>query len=134
MIEIDLEAEKKILRQYITKWHEAEVQGDYEACLNFYAEDAIVHPPNRDPVKGKATIREFHKDVLHNVESGIGETTRIEISSSGDLAYDIGLSHMVFKSTEGLVEEVQKYLIVWKKINGEWKCIAISFNSNKPAE
>jgi hypothetical protein len=47
------------------------------------------------------------------------------------MAWDYGWNRAVY---EGSIEDEGKYLAVWKKINGEWKSVAISFSSDKPAK
>ena len=53
----------------------------------------------------------------------------LEVSASGDLAYDIGRFHMVNKRSEGPVEEQGYFVSLYKKIDGEWKFMCQIWNN-----
>ncbi len=40
---------------------------------------------------------------------------------------------VIVKGPEGTIEDEQKYLAVYKKIEGKWKCTALSASSDKPS-
>ena len=56
-------------------------------------------------------------------------TTDQVIQSCDDMATEIGHYDM----TMGANHEAGKYVVTWRKINGEWKPIADIFNANAPA-
>ncbi len=56
----------------------------------------------------------------------------IVLSSSGDLAYHHGTSTAALRGPDGQVDDPEKYLIVWKKVDGDWKAVAGSFSSDRP--
>ena len=58
------------------------------------------------------------------------EIEKLEISTSGDMAYILGSYHLVTESAEGQAEVEGKYITVLKKINGEWKYAVFSGSSN----
>ena len=49
---------------------------------------------------------------------------QIVVSSSGDMAMDRG--------TYRLGPETGKYVVVWRKVDGDWKVAADIFNSDNP--
>ena len=63
------------------------------------------------------------------------QTTKIEVSRSGDLAYSYGPQQTTVDDAEGNpVTDQQKWVAVWKKQpDGSWKCAALILNSNGPA-
>src|SRR5438105_1583313 len=64
--------------------------GDSAALTEaFYADDAVLLPPNAPQAKGKAAIRDFWEAFLATGVSDIVLETGT-ISSSGDLAYGVG--------------------------------------------
>ena len=57
--------------------------------------------------------------------------TKIEVAKSGDIAYDVGTFELKTTDPQGkLVSEAGKYVVVWKKQNGQWKAVADIFNSD----
>jgi ketosteroid isomerase-like protein len=57
----------------------------------------------------------------------------IEVAASADLGYYRGTYHVIVETADGPVEDVGKFLAIWKKIHGEWKVIAECVNSDLPA-
>lgn len=74
-------------------------------------------------------MKPFIEDMLISIN---GKPTQIEVASSGDLAYDLGNSTATMNGPNGPYEDKQKYLIIWKKIDGKWKAVAGSFSSDLP--
>jgi ketosteroid isomerase-like protein len=56
----------------------------------------------------------------------------IEVSASGDLAYVRGTDRITTKTPNGLVDDMGKWVDIWKKINGEWKVVVNIWNSDMP--
>jgi ketosteroid isomerase-like protein len=100
--------------------------------MSYMADDIILHIANIPPYKGKEALREPFTDYIKNrLLSTTKESTKIEVSKEGDLAFDIGTSVAVVKGLQGPKEVHQKYLDVWKKMSGEWKCVASSWSSSE---
>jgi len=55
------------------------------------------------------------------------------MARSGDLAYETGVNRIVIRTPNGDMLDMGKYLIVWKKINGQWYVAALSFTSDAAA-
>ena len=130
---VDLEAEEEQIQQLNQQWYEAENRKDLDTIMQrFLAEDCILHVPGIGPLEGHESIRAFMAAFFESLVSVSGGPTQIVVSASGDLAYDWGATHAVLEGPEGRVDDEQKYLIVWQKIDGEWKAVAGSFSSNLP--
>jgi len=127
----DIEAEKKLLRELHVKML-VDHTTDVEEEMKYFAEDAMLIPPNGPPIKGLETIREACKAMVQTKwdlgTPGLGLKT-VEVSASGDLAYDIGRFHMVNERPEGPVEEKGYYVTLYKKIDGEWKFVCQIWNN-----
>ena len=54
-------------------------------------------------------------------------------SAAGDLAYEYGVNKMVLAGPEGDLLDKGKYLLVWRKTDGEWYIAALCFTSDAPA-
>jgi len=101
--------------------------GDAAALTDaFYAEEALLLPPNAPQVMGKAAIRDFWSAFLDAGASDVVVETD-NISSSGDLAYGVGK----YGFTAGGARQVGKYVVVYRRqSNGSYRAIVDAFNSN----
>ena len=98
----------------------------------FYAEDAVLLPPNAPMIVGGEAIRGFWQTVLDAGVSDVTlETTRL--GASGDLAYGVGRYTLTAPLAEGgRAEDDGKYLVVFRRqADGAWKAIADMFGSNR---
>ena len=130
MKEVDIEAEKERILRIYTQWKEMEDRKDIEGSMSFIAEDAIFSPPNRPMVKGFEAIREHRRAFLSQPTVSVNvDTERVEVSSSGDLAYQLVIYRVVLEG--GNVGEWNACL-VWRKEGGEWKCVLLIYNSSQP--
>ena len=112
----------------------AEVAFDVPEALQYWAEEAIMQPAGSPLIKGKKAIRELYKQYF---ESGLlrefsGVSSHLEMAGSGDLAYEYGVNRMVLAGDNRDLLDVGKYLAVWKKINGQWLVVALSFTTDAP--
>ena len=97
-----------------------------------YSADGLFMPTGAPPVEGPAAIREAWAGLLAipGISMSFGPT-RIEVAESGDVAIDIGTYSLSFDDGNGgRVEDEGKYVIAWRKIDGEWKVTADIFNTN----
>jgi ketosteroid isomerase-like protein len=129
---VDLQAEEAAIRELSEKDLEAYNNKDIEAVMSHLAEDHVAHEPNRPPYIGRESQRASIEGFFKILVSENWEITKIEISASGDMAYVLGSYQMVVGGDDDPVEDEGKYLSVLKKINGEWKYVALSISSNKP--
>ncbi len=127
-----MEAEKQIIARLGRGWWEAWNRKDIDAEMALIADNIIVQPANMPQFVGKKAYREFMEEYYKILVSTVGESSRIEVSSSGDMAYDAGTMKVLLKGPEGTIEDEQKYFAVYQKIDGEWKCTALSSSSDNP--
>ena len=112
----------------------AEAAFDVPAALAFWADDAIVQGAGAPQIEGKAAIGDLYRQYF---ESGMlkefsGTMSHLEVSAAGDLAYEYGVNRFVLVGPEGDLLDMGKYLVVWKKIEGEWFVVALAFTSDAP--
>ncbi|UCG89318.1 MAG: DUF4440 domain-containing protein [Gemmatimonadota bacterium] len=130
---IDQQAEAAAIRALSRQWQAAVDARDLDACLEFYAPDAIEMQPNAPAIVGVPAIRAwFETGLLQPGISNFFEPDTIEVAASGDLAYDRGTYRFSMETPAGRVEDVGKYLMIWKKIGGEWKVVVDISNSDSP--
>lgn len=135
--QVDVAAEEDAIRDLTdVEWMEAGQAKDIERWVSFHTDDASLLPPNAPIVTGKEAIRA----VVSNLISTPGwaaswQTTKIEVSRSGDLAYSYGPQETTVNDAEGNpVSDQQKWVAVWKKQpDGSWKCAVLILNSDGPA-
>ena len=104
---------------------------DAAKVASFYAEDAVLMPPNAPPIKGRKAIQQEHERLFK--ESGDFELTATPLASetSGDLGYIQGEFVVRHKRPSGEVaEERGKYVEVWKRIKGQWLILYDINNAN----
>jgi ketosteroid isomerase-like protein len=125
---------KKEIDAMNTLWQAAIDARNADRSAAMYARDAVFMPPNAPRATGSG---------IRAAWAGMFKTPGIELklhpqsvvaSPDGMLAYDIGAYDFRSTTPKGPVSDHGKYLVVWKKVNGEWKAAADIFNSDLPAK
>lgn len=115
--------------QYIKNFSQFYMDEDFESLANAYAPDGKILPPSADIIEGRAAIKKRWilpegVDVLHH------KITPTEIEVIGDRAYDVGYYEGKTKLADGTENSFEgKYVIVWHKIEGDWKIYLDIWNS-----
>jgi uncharacterized protein (TIGR02246 family) len=113
------------------EWSQAAQSRDVDRVVTFWADDAIVFPPGRPAVAGKAAIREFVVRSFQTPGFSISwSTTTVAVSRGGDIAYTTGTNRFTFSGPDGKEVTVQgKAVAVWRREkDGEWKCVIDIWN------
>jgi ketosteroid isomerase-like protein len=111
-------------------WNAVLAAHDLDGVVGMYSPDASLMPPNAPRVEGEA-LRATWKAMLG--APGMKLVLKPEVVTvavSGDLATDRG-SYVL--NIDGAPEDRGKYVVVWKKVGGEWKAFQDIFNSDLPA-
>ena len=111
---------------------EAEQTGDYKEAVTFFAPDAVIQPANAPQFQGLDRLLELYETVLAQATEFEGTTAEIVPAASGDMAWEYGINRFVFETPDGPMEAFGKYLLVWRKVSGEWLVAAISFSNDSP--
>lgn len=101
----------------------------------FYAQDAVLMPPNQTLVKGRGQIRAFFQGLIDGGLSSIQiKTTKIE--SAGDLAWGRGTYALGMTPPDGPpVHDAGKYVVVYRRQRDRsWKAVADIYNSDQAAK
>ena len=123
-------ADEQAVRDADAEWSKVAGAKDLDKTVAFYADDAIVLPPNEAAVTTKDGIRNLWKGFLENLQNISWKTTRVETSKSGDMACLIGTYEMTMKDG---TKDHGKYCEVWeKKADGKWKVATDMFSSDLP--
>jgi ketosteroid isomerase-like protein len=135
---IDTLAEADVLRKIEAQWVAAIKTKDTDKILSIFAPEAVVMNTNTPACVGLQSIRKSQESwfldttIFHSTFTSSVDT--IEVSASGDLAYARGNSQLNISTPNGIVEETDKWITIYRKINGEWKAIVDIWNSDKPME
>jgi len=106
------------------------VAKDVDAASAFYADSAVLLPPNAPAVVGKAGIRGFLGAFPPLTELTL---TVDGIVGAGDLAYAYGRYHLTV-AAQGAPVDSGKFLdIRQRQADGSWKYVADMFNTSIPA-
>ena len=132
---VDVAAETEAVRARSRAVAAAEAAQNTETALAFWAEDAILQAAGSPQIQGHEAIRALYKSFFGSgrLRQFQGTTSHLEVSQAGDLAYEYGVNRFVFGGPDGDLLDVGKYLVIWKKIHGEWYAVALSFTSDAPA-
>ena len=94
-----------------------------------YTEDAYLLPAGAEMIQGRQAIQAFWNQVMKRF--GDGKLTTLDVQPLGpDAAREIGT--FSFKTKGNTPEEVDgKYVVVWRKVNDQWKLATDILNISK---
>jgi len=137
---VDLAAERNavegLIREQLAATNQPGEAGA-DGYVSVASEDLIFLPPNGERLEGRQAVRDF---VLQLTSLGDFSVTwaadRVEVATSGDLAYAIGAYEQSFTDAEGnAVTDRGKFMDGFRKgANGDWEMTVITFNSDLPVE
>jgi len=111
------------------KFGAAIAAGNPAAVAGLYTDDAMVLPPNGEAMSGRPAIEKLFQML---VAAGIKEITLTaqEVEAHGDAATEVG----AYSVKDGTGKEIDrgKYMVSWKKVQGQWKLHRDIWNSNLP--
>ncbi len=94
---------------------------DYDQIANAYTKDGKIFPNNREIMEGHEAIRKYWV-LPEGVSTSYHKVTPHEIRILGDYAHDHGIYEGKTKRADGSESSWKgKYVIVWQKVDGEWK-------------
>src|SRR5438445_4330267 len=141
----DVATEERVIRDLDKKWVQAVAAKDTAAIANVYAVDAEFLAPGAPRAGGRAAVRQAWVGLLKAPNLVLTfEPSKITIASSADIAYETGSYRLGYdlpkaRRVKGRaapksrrLEDTGKYVVAWKKVNGEWKVQYDIFNSDKP--
>ncbi|MCL6698457.1 SgcJ/EcaC family oxidoreductase [Sphingomonas sp. NSE70-1] len=127
-------ADEEAIRRQVARWLELIKSKDSAAIAQIYTEDGAVMPPNATIGKGRAAIQQTWASMMNT--PGFELTfapEQIVLSGSSDMALDRGTYRLTIAPSGKVQSDTGKYVVVWRKVDGEWKAVADIFNSDLPA-
>lgn len=102
-------------------------QHDAEGVADLYTQDGQLLPPGSEVVSGHADIAAFWQGAfdmgLVNVE-----LDAVEVEDHGDTTIEVG--RFTLGDADGQTVDHGTFIVVWKKVDGEWKLHRDIWNSN----
>ncbi|WP_109435363.1 DUF4440 domain-containing protein [Aquimarina sp. AU119] len=93
---------------------------DYKMIASSYTEDAKIFPNYTIILEGEDIIKYW--TLPKGISTSFHKITQTEITVVEDTAYDYGYYEGKTKQKDGQISSWQgKYVIVWKKVKGNWK-------------
>jgi uncharacterized protein (TIGR02246 family) len=121
----DPAADEKAIRDLAARWQQALLARDAAAQASMFAPDGVSYHDGQEPLVGPAAILAWEsRSAKQHPKAKITSTTdRIEIAASGDLAVQTGEGRLTSLGEHGEDQNVhrQRFVTVWKKVNGQWK-------------
>ncbi len=111
----------------------ADNAGDLDAVMGFYADDAILLPPNDAAVRGKEVIRSRYEEGFRHFRFDIVFSSE-ETQVFGDWAFIRGTiqGRTVPKGTEPSRKLNDKYIMVLRRQKDGWKIARLIWNGSDP--
>jgi ketosteroid isomerase-like protein len=116
-------------------WSAAAQAHNADSWVAFYADDAVVLPPNAPMAMTKSDIQKTIGDLLALPGLSVSwQSTRAEASRAGDVGYAYGTYILTSNGANGVPStDHGKYSEVWKKqADGSWKCVVDMWSSDLP--
>ena len=111
-------------------WSAAFNARDLETSLLFYADDAVVLPPNGVAVRGISAIRDLLKSIF-DAGDPEGKSEQNQIECSGNMAVEVGACTMQTHGDGGTRPDTGRYMATWRRQeNGEFKITVNVWSTN----
>lgn len=136
-------ADEEAIRQLDAEWSAAASGGidNLDKVVAFYAPNGSAVWPGAPAFKGTRNIRKAWKQSFTEME-GLKlkfAPVTIEVAPGGQMASDFGKVSLQYKQKKRVnrkmvmetVRQRAKYVVVWTKIDGEWKVLYDCWNLNE---
>lgn len=105
-------------------------RGDAAGMVELYTEDGMLLPTGSDFVQGKPAIQQFWQGVM-DMGIDVAKLEIVELEDHGDTAIEVGQYTL---SGDGQVMDRGKYLVTWKREDGQWRLHRDIWNTSVPPE
>lgn len=124
-------ADAQAIRDIDTQWNEWLKTKNDSAIGAIYDSAAVLMPPGMPAVRGQDNIRGFWAQIW-----ALNATLQLTVENvevDGNLAVDRGTWTWEQPGPDGsTIKDTGKYLVTWKKVNGQWKAVEDMWNSDNP--
>lgn len=109
----------------VDRYVAASNEGDAAVLTSLYAEDAVLLPPDHEPIHGREAIGEFWEQ---GTDSGL-EVTTLRLEVEGNLAYLVG-QYRLPPTEQEEADSGQYVLCLKRQDDGSWKLTADIWNGS----
>lgn len=123
---VDTQQEENAIRATDAAWVKAVQSKNAAASASFYAPDGTLLAPGGAMASGTGAIQNAWAGLMGMPGFALTfEPTKIDVSPSGDFAYELGDYELTTKNKRGKPQTVKaKYVVVWgKQADGSWKAL-----------
>jgi uncharacterized protein (TIGR02246 family) len=117
------------LNKLAAEWAAAFNARDASKIALLYADDAVVMPPNKPMVKGRANIETHFKGEIEQGPTNF-QLNPFESAISGSQAFEAGTTTVTLPGGE---TDRGKYLVVLKRVGNDWKIAYDIYNGDTPS-
>ena len=126
--------DEQAIRALNARWLDLVRAKDAAGIAALYAEDGALMAPNMPMARGRAAVEKAWADMMAMPGFDLTfATEQLVVSQAGDMAMDRGTYSFAANAPNGPFRDTGKALVVWRKVDGEWKVAADIFNSDLPA-
>lgn len=131
---VDTKAVEDAVRAADMAWSKAAGAMDVATTTSYYADNAVVMPPNMPIVTTKDAMQKAWASMLVPGNSIAWTPSTVTSAGSGEVVYVQGTYTASMKGPDGKMDaDTGKYLEVWKKqADGGWKAVEDIWNSDMP--
>jgi len=126
-------ADEAAIRATDVNWVKAVAAKDAPGAASFYADDAALMAAGGPVTTGRDAIQKAFAGMMGDPQFALTfSPTKVVVSKSGDLAYEIGDYQITFSGIKGKPNVVTKamYVVVWgKQADGSWKVLVDAPNT-----
>jgi ketosteroid isomerase-like protein len=131
---VDRSKEEAALRETDLAWSAAASRKDLDATVSYMADDGETLAPNEPIARDKAAVRASWKNLLGLPNAAVAwKPLRVQVAESGEIGFTSGTYTLSWTGEDGKpVNDNGKYLEVWRKVDGKWRCVSDAYNSDMP--
>ena len=98
-------------------FEEAAGKGDLETLASLYTKDAVCLPPDGPFVRGRDNIKQMWASIAQQIGLKSVKLETVDLEVAGETAHEVGEAQLTLASGTA----VAKYVVVWKKADGQWR-------------
>ena len=112
----EIQKARSVIENIGKQFSEDYLKGDSVALASYYAKDGQL-----GSLKGKDILSYWGRSVRYSIKNNKRHLIFKTVAVTGDSEFLVELGTFEFKDDNNNLKDSGKYLVVWKKENGEWK-------------
>ena len=117
--------DRKAVEATVSRYVEATNHGDVEALAALYDDDAVLLPPDHQPIRGRDAIGDFWRQ---GTDEGL-EVTTLRLDVEGGIGYLVG-QYTLPETEEEPADSGKTVMCLRRQGDGSWKVTADIWNSS----